>query len=90
MPESKTTDITKMAAEMINFMKNAFSTNIQAMIMLQDQSVRILNPLVEQGLVAQKEAHKILHEWTDNSKKAVTDFQKITEENFDRLAQYLK
>lgn len=90
MAEAKTQDITKMAAEMINFMKNAFSTNIQAMIMLQDQSVRILNSLVDQGLVAQKEAHKILQEWTDNSKKAVTDFQKITEENFDRLAQYLK
>lgn len=90
MPPAKTQDHGEIAEEMINLMKSTFTTYIESIMMLHDQSIRILNTFVDQGIVAQKEAHKIIREWANNAKKATEEIQKITEDNLDRFSGYLK
>lgn len=82
-------DINKMATSMLHFLKNIFTTNIQYMMLLQDQSLRILTTLINHGLTTHQEARKILEEWAVNSRIAAVDFQKKTEESFEKLAQFL-
>ena len=90
MPSAKAQDPNKLAEEMIGFMRSTFTAYIQSMLMLQDQSIRVLNTFADHGLVAQKEGHKIIREWANNTKKATEDIQRITEENLERFSQYVK
>jgi polyhydroxyalkanoate synthesis regulator phasin len=89
MPFAKTQDPTKMATEMITLMKSTFTTYVESMMMLHDQSVRILNTFADHGLVTQKEAHKIIREWANNTKKATEEIQKITEDNLNRFSEFI-
>jgi len=82
-------DTTKMASSMLHFLKSIFTTNIQYMMMLQDQSLRVLTTLIDHGLATQHEARTILEEWAVNSRTAAIDFQKKTEDSFEKLTQYL-
>lgn len=83
-------DIIRAFTDLINFLKNAFTTNIQAMILLQDQSVQMLNTFVEQGLMSRQDGDRLLHEWSSDSNRVAINFMKITEENFDQLVQHLQ
>lgn len=74
---------------MLHFLKNIYTTNIQYMMMLQDQSLRILTTLLDHGLATQKEAKDILEDWAVNSRTAAIDFQKKTEDSFEKLTRYL-
>lgn len=83
-------DVNKAFIDLTNFLKNAFTTNIQGMIMLQEESVRMLNTFMEQGLLAPKEGGRVLHEWSSDSNRVALNFLKVTEENFDKLTQHLR
>lgn len=82
-------DAGRMAGNMISFLKNIFRTNIECMLMFQDQNLRILNTWIEGGLIAQKETIRVFEEWTKNTRLATLEFQRITEENFEKLQQFL-
>lgn len=90
MPPAKTHDVNELLEEMLVYMRFTFNTYIESMIMLQNQTVRILNTFTDQGIVTQKEAHKMIREWTNSAKRATSDFQKITEENLGKLSEFVK
>lgn len=83
-------DATKMAENMLFFLRSIFRTNIQCMMMFQDQNLKIFNAWVEQGLITQQEAVKMLTDWTNNTRKAAMDFRKATEENFEKLEDFFE
>ena len=69
----------------ISFMQSSFETTVNTMNMLQDQGEKILNSVLDQGLVAQKEGRKILGEWIEMSKKGRDDYGKMVKENLDNM-----
>ena len=90
MNDSDSRDACKMAENMIFFLKDIFRTNIQCLIMFQEQNALIFNTWIDRGLFAQQEVVFRLREWSDNSIKSTRDFQTLMEENFDKLEEFFK
>jgi len=57
---------------------------------LQDQGEKILNTLLDQGVVAQQEGRKVLTEWISMAKKGREDYKKLMTENMSKVNDFFK
>jgi polyhydroxyalkanoate synthesis regulator phasin len=77
-------DYSKMAQEFFALSKNYWANTMEMMAMFQTQNEKMLNTLIENGLVSQAEGRKMLQEWLNRSKEAREDFTKTMEDNWKK------
>lgn len=77
-------ETTKMAKQAINFQKTAFEKMFNANVMLQDQTEKMANSLMDQASWMPAESKKLINDWVGAYKKGRDDFKKSVDDNFKK------
>jgi polyhydroxyalkanoate synthesis regulator phasin len=83
-------DPQKMTKQMLDFYKTTFENSFNAMVMLQEQTEKVVNTFVDQATWLPDEGKGILNEWVKTFKKAREDFKKSVDEGFKKVADYFE
>ena len=78
----------KMAKQMIDFQKATFDNTFNAMVLLQEQTERMINTFTEQATFLPAEGKKMLSEWVQTFKKGREEFKKAVDESFGKVEAY--
>ena len=78
----------KMAKQMIDFQKATFDNTFEAMVLLQDQTERMVGTFMEQTTFLPEEGKKMLREWVQTFKKGREEFKKAMDEGFGKVEAY--
>ena len=78
----------KMAKQMIDFHKATFDNAFNAMVMLQEQTEKMVNMTLEQVSWLPEEANKTVNEWVQAYKKGREDFKKAVDEHFVKAEDF--
>lgn len=76
----------KFAKQMIDFQKATFDNTFTAVTMLQDQTERLVNTMLEQTTWLPEESRRVIDEMVGTYKKGRTEFKGVMDENFVKLA----
>lgn len=74
-----------MAKQLITFHKTTFDNSFNAMVMLQEQTEKMVNMALEQATWLPEEGRKVINEWVQAHKKGRDDFKKAVDVNFKRV-----
>ena len=75
----------KIAKQMIDFNKTTFDNSFSAMIMLQEQTEKMVNMSLEQATWLPENGKEAINEWLVTYKKGREDFKKTMDENFKKV-----
>jgi hypothetical protein len=81
-------DQKQMFKQMFEFNKAAFDNTFNAMVMLQEQSERMANTMLEQATWLPQEGRKVITDWVDAYKKGRENFKKMVDESFHKVEEY--
>jgi hypothetical protein len=82
-------DTGKMAKQMLDFHKATFDNTFNAMVMLQDQTEKMVNAFLDQATWLPEEGKKVTLDWIQAYKKGCEDFKKVVDENFKRVEDFM-
>ena len=74
--------------QMIDFHKSTFHNSYNAMVMLQDQTEKMLNTFFSQANWVPQDLKNVVGEWVVSYKKGRDEFKKSVDENFRRVEDY--
>jgi hypothetical protein len=80
----------KMAKQLIDFNKATFDNTFNAMVLLQEQTEKMVNAYMAQATFLPEEGRKMLHEWVQTFKKGSEDFKKAVDESFAKVEAYFE
>lgn len=78
----------KLAKQMIDFNKATFDNTFSAMVLLQEQTEKMVNTFMEQATFLPAEGKKMLNEWVETFRKGRENFKKTVDESFARVEDY--
>jgi hypothetical protein len=78
----------KMAKQMIDFQKATFDNTFNAMVLLQEQTERMVQTMMEQATFIPEEGKKMLGEWVQTYKKGREEFKKAVDDSFSKVEAY--
>ena len=78
----------KIAKQMIDFNKTTFDNSFGAMIMLQEQTEKMVNMSLEQATWLPENGKEVINEWLVTYKKGREDFKKTMDENFKKVEKF--
>ena len=81
-------DSAKIAKQMIDFQKTMFDNTFNAMVLVQEQTERMANTLLDQASWMPADGRKAIHGWVDAFKKGREDFKKGVDENYKRVEDF--
>ena len=78
------------AKQLIDFQKAAFDNTFSTLVMVQDQTGRMFETALEQNTWLPEEGRRMIEDWNSAYKKGRTDFKKIIDDNFGKVADIFK
>jgi hypothetical protein len=81
-------DQKKLFKQMLDFNKSAFENSFNAMVMLQEQTERAGNTILDQATWLPEEGRKAVQDWIDAFKKGREEFKSMVDENYKRVEAY--
>ena len=81
-------DTGKMTKQMLDFHKATFDNSFNAMVMLQDQTEKMVNTFIAQATWLPAEGRKVVNEWLSAYKKGRVDFKKLVDDNFKKVEDF--
>ncbi|MFY9942571.1 MAG: hypothetical protein WAK57_10390 [Desulfobacterales bacterium] len=81
-------DQKQILKQMIDFNKATFDNTFNAILMLQEQSERAANTLMEQATWLPEDGKEAINEWVKAYKKGREDFKKVVDENFQKVESF--
>ena len=78
----------KMAKQMIDFNKATFDNTFSAMVLLQEQTERMIKNFMDQSTSLPEEGKKTLNEWVQAYKTGREQFKKAVDESFGKVEEY--
>jgi polyhydroxyalkanoate synthesis regulator phasin len=75
----------KFAKQIIDFQKATFDNTFTAVTMLQDQTERMVNTMIEQATWLPEESRRAIEEMVGTYKKGRADFKEVMDENFVKM-----
>jgi hypothetical protein len=79
----------EITQQMIDCHKAAFESGLNAMVMLQEQTSKAVDNLLQQSPWIPVQSRTAMNEWTSMCKKGTTDFKEKADENYEKVAQML-
>lgn len=73
---------------MIDFNKTSFDNTFSAMVLLQEQTEKMVNSFMEQANWLPEEGRKILNDWLISYKKGRDEFKRTVDESFKKVEEY--
>ena len=81
-------DPKQIAKQMIDFNKTAFDNSFEAMAVLQDQTEKMVNAVIEQNTLIPEEGKKAVSDWIKSYKKGRNDFKTAADESFKKVESF--
>lgn len=78
----------KIAKQTIDFYKTTFDNTFNALMMLQEQTQKMLKMQLDQSAGVPEEAKKAIAEWVKTYKKGCDEFKSAVDESFKRVETY--
>ncbi|OPY82779.1 MAG: hypothetical protein A4E71_03123 [Smithella sp. PtaU1.Bin162] len=78
----------QIVKQMIDFNKTAFDNSFDAMAVLQDQSEKMVNTILEQNTFIPEDGKKAISDWIKSYKKGRDDFKTAADESFKKVESY--
>lgn len=78
----------KLAKQMIDFNKATFDNSFNTMVLVQEQTEKMVNAFLEQSAWLPEEGKKILNEWVAAYKKGREEFKKVVNEGYKKVDSY--
>jgi hypothetical protein len=83
-------DQKQVLKQMIDFNKAAFDNTFNALVILQEQSEKAANMLLDQATWLPEDGRKAINDWTKAYKKGRDEFKKTIDENFKKVEDFFK
>ncbi len=83
-------DQKKIFKQMIDFNKATFDNSFNAMVMLQEQTERMANQILDQASWLPEDGKKALTDWVDAYKTGRDDFKKSVDDSFAKVNEYFE
>src|SRR5271157_6524396 len=81
----ETMDPKQIAKQMVDFNKTAFDNSFDAMSVIQDQTEKMVNAMMEQTAFFPEEGKKAVNDWIKTCKKGREEFKAAADENFKKV-----
>lgn len=78
----------KLAKQMIDFNKATFDNSFSSMVMLQEQTEKMVSSFLDQAAWLPEEGKKALKEWVATYKKGREDYKKMVDEGYKKVDAY--
>ena len=75
--------------QMIAFNKTAFDNSFNAMVMVQEQTERMVNTFLVQSTWLPDEGKTVISDWVKAYKKGREDFKKLVDQSYKRVEDFL-
>ena len=81
-------DSSKIAKQMIDFQKTMFENTFNAMTLVQEQTERMANTLLDQAAWMPEEGKNAINDWVKAFKSGRENFKKGVDENFKKVEDF--
>jgi len=81
-------DQKQMAKQMLQFNKTAFDNTFNAMTMVYDQNEKMVGTFLQQATWLPEDGRKAISDWMDAYKKGCDNFQKLVDENYQKVDDF--
>lgn len=81
-------DQKQIVRQILEFHKSTFRNSFNAMVMLQDQTEKIMQNFFTQAAWIPDDLKKSVSDWISSYKKGRDDFKKTVDENFSRIDDF--
>mgnify|MGYP000305018371 CR=1 FL=1 len=78
----------KMAKQMIDFNKATFDNSFSSMVLIQEQTEKMVRAFLDQSTWLPEEGKKVLNEWVSAYKKGREEFKKMVDESYKKVDDY--
>jgi Cft2 family RNA processing exonuclease len=83
-------ETTQMAKQALGFQKTVFNNSFNAMVLVQEQTEKMLGSYIEKLPWVTEENKKSLETSVEMGKKACADYKKAVEEGYDKFEEMLE
>lgn len=77
-------NLTWIAKQMVNFQEAIFNNSYNALVMMQDQTEKAANTLLEQAAWIPQESKRLVNQWNEMYKKGQDDLKAALDNNFNK------
>jgi len=81
-------DPKQIAKQIVDFNKTAFDNSFNAMSVIQDQTEKMVNAMMEQTTFFPEEGKKAVKDWIETYKKGREEFKASADESFKKVEVY--
>jgi Spy/CpxP family protein refolding chaperone len=81
-------DQKQMFKQIFDFNKAAFDNTFNAMVMLQEQTEKMANSMLDQATWLPPEGRKVISDWIDAYKKGRETYKKMVDDGFQKVQEY--
>ena len=81
-------DQNQIFKQMIDFNKATFDNSFSAMVMVQEQTEKMVSTILEQATWLPEEGNKAIEEWANACKKGAEDFKNAVDDNFKKVEDF--
>ena len=81
-------DQKQLFKQMLDFQKSTFDNSFSAMVMLQEQTEKAAQTLLDQASWLPEEGRKAIDEWVAAYKKGREEFKALVDENFKKVEDF--
>ncbi|MCU0575960.1 MAG: hypothetical protein MUD15_03930 [Desulfobacterota bacterium] len=71
--------------QIVDFQKSTFTNSFNAVVMLQDQTEKMMNTFLSQATWVPQDVRKVVGDWVETCKKGREEFKSSVDENFKRV-----
>lgn len=79
----------KMVKQMIDYHKAAFETGFNSVLMLQEQTAKALDNILQQSPWLPEQTKAFISEWTNICKKVTDDLKEAANQNYSKMEEFL-
>jgi polyhydroxyalkanoate synthesis regulator phasin len=81
-------DQKQLFKQMFDFNKATFDNTFNAMVMLQEQTEKMANSMLDQATWLPQEGRKVISDWIDAYKKGRETYKKMVDDGFQKVQEY--
>jgi len=75
---------------MVDFNKAAFESGYNTIFMLQEQSAKALDNMLQQNPWLPAQTKSFMNEWMNIYKKVINNFKEAVDQNYSRMEEYIQ
>ena len=80
----------KIAKQLMDYNKSAFESGYNTIFMLQEQTTKALDNMLQQSPWLPAQTKSFINEWVGIYKKVINDFKDAVDQNYTKMEEYIE